>query len=57
VMALWPGEVATKTSSLDAHAVQELKSARWYGKANRLSLEEPVRWEIIDSVSAASRKP
>jgi SagB-type dehydrogenase family enzyme len=57
VMALWPGAAATKTSSLDAHAVQELKSGRWYGKANRLSLEEPVPWEAIDRVAAASRKP
>ena len=57
VMAIWPGEVATNTASLDVEAVQELKRQRWYGKANRLSPEEPVRWEIIDTVSAASRKP
>ena len=57
VMAVWPGRAATKTSSLDAAVVRELKGERWYGKANRLSPEEPVRWEIIDAVSAASRKP
>jgi hypothetical protein len=57
VMALWPGAAATKTSSVDAQAVQELKRGNWYGKANRLSLEEPVRWEAIDAVGAASRKP
>lgn len=57
VMAVWPGEAATKTSSLAAEAVQELKRQRWYGKANRLSRDDPVAWEAIDTVSAASRKP
>ena len=38
-------------------AVQELKRQRWYGKANRLSRDDPVRWEVIDGVAAASRKP
>ncbi|HEY5896784.1 MAG TPA: SagB/ThcOx family dehydrogenase [Burkholderiales bacterium] len=57
VMAFWPGEGEAQVPSLDAGAVQALKSARWYGKANRLSREEPVEWEAIDSVAAASRKP
>ena len=56
VMAVWPGEVATSTSSLEVEAVQELKRQRWYGKANRLSAEEPARWDAIDEVAAASRK-
>jgi SagB-type dehydrogenase family enzyme len=56
VMALWPGDVAIKTSSLDAEAVEELKRQRWYGKANRLSGDDPVPWEAIDRVAAASRK-
>ena len=56
VMALWPGEAAGP-SGLDAAAAREMKAQRWYGKANRLSPQEPVRWEIIDVVSAASRKP
>src|SRR5205085_2665711 len=30
---------------------------RWQGKANRLSVDDPVVWEIIDEVTAASRKP
>jgi hypothetical protein len=55
-MALWPGDVATATSSLDAEAVRELKDQRWYGKANRLSAADPVPWEAIDRVAAASRK-
>jgi len=57
VMALWPGESVAKTPNLDAQAVEEMQRQRWYGKANRLSLEEPVRWEAIDAVAAASRKP
>ena len=56
-MALWPGEAAARPSSLDGEAVKELKARRWYGKANRLSPEDPVRWEVIDTVSEASRKP
>ncbi len=57
VMAVWPGNVATGISTLDAEAVQELKSERWYGKANRLSRDDPVAWEAIERVAAASRKP
>ena len=56
LMALWPGNVATKTLNLDLEAVRELAGQRWYGKANRLSPDDPVPWEIIDTVSAASRK-
>jgi SagB-type dehydrogenase family enzyme len=57
VMALWPGQGATNTSGLEVEAVQALKSQRWYGRANRLSAEAPVRWDAIDDVAAASRKP
>jgi SagB-type dehydrogenase family enzyme len=57
VMAVGPGDVAPGTSSLDRDAVQELKGQRWYGRANRLSADDPVRWEAIDRVAAASRKP
>jgi SagB-type dehydrogenase family enzyme len=57
VMAVWPGQAAAKNSSLDAEAVQELKRQRWYGKANRLSGDDPVPYEAIDRVAAASRKP
>ena len=56
VMALWPGDVETKTASLEVEAVRELKNLRWYGKANRLSAADPVPWEAIDRVAAASRK-
>jgi len=57
VMAVWPGETGPEISSLDGEAVQELKCQRWYGKANRLSTDDPVPYEAIDGVAAASRKP
>ena len=56
VMAVWPSEAATGTSNLDVEAVQELKRQRWYGKANRLSLDDPMNYQAIDQVAAASRK-
>jgi SagB-type dehydrogenase family enzyme len=57
VMVVWPGEHATKIPSLDAQAVEEMQQQRWYGKANRLSPDDPVPWEAIDRVTEASRKP
>jgi SagB-type dehydrogenase family enzyme len=57
VMAVWPGDAETRTSRLDGEAVQELKRQRWYGKANRLSAGDPVPYDAIDQVAAASRKP
>ena len=56
LMALWPGNVAPTTLDLELDAVRELTRQRWYGKANRLSADDPVPWEVIDAVSAASRK-
>ena len=41
---------------LDQAPVAELANQQWYGKANRLSPDDPVRWEIIDMVAAASWK-
>jgi SagB-type dehydrogenase family enzyme len=55
-MALWPGEGANRTADLDAEAVRELTRQRWYGKANRLSADDPLPWEAIDRVAAASRR-
>jgi nitroreductase len=55
VMALWPGELATGSAGLELEAVRELKGQRWHGKANRLSAD-PLPWEAIDRVAAASRK-
>jgi nitroreductase len=57
LMAVWPGKAASNVSTLEIEAVKELKRQRWYGKANRLSRDDPVPWEIVDTVAAASRKP
>jgi len=57
VMAVWPGKVAQNNLNLELDAVRELARQRWYGKANRLSPEDPVPWEAIDRVAEASRKP
>ncbi|HWI35368.1 MAG TPA: SagB/ThcOx family dehydrogenase [Burkholderiales bacterium] len=55
-MAIWPGGAKSEKQSLDTQAAQELKRGRWYGRANRLSRDDPVPWEAIDRVSEASRK-
>jgi SagB-type dehydrogenase family enzyme len=55
LMAVGPGKLAEST--VDAEAVQELKAQRWYGSANRLSRDDPIKYEAIDRVAAASRKP
>ena len=52
LMAIGPGELATNTVE-----VEELRAQRWYGKANRLSVDDPIAYEAIDHVAAASRKP
>lgn len=52
LMAIGPGELATNTVE-----VEELRAQRWYGKANRLSVDDPIAYEAIDDVAAASRKP
>jgi len=57
LMALWPGSAARTPMGLDVAAVRELAEQRWYGKANRLSADDPVNWEVIDRVSASSRRP
>ncbi|MEW6248201.1 MAG: SagB/ThcOx family dehydrogenase [Nitrospirota bacterium] len=41
---------------LDAAVVNELAAGQWYGKANRLSHEHAVHWDIIDEVAEASWK-
>jgi SagB-type dehydrogenase family enzyme len=34
-----------------------MKQVAWYGKANRLSRDDPQHWDILDDVEAAARKP
>jgi SagB-type dehydrogenase family enzyme len=41
---------------LDSAKVKELAECSWYGKANRLSGEHGVHWDIIDEVTEASWK-
>jgi SagB-type dehydrogenase family enzyme len=55
LMAVGPGKLVKNT--VEVKAVQELKAQRWYGNANRLSRDDPVNYEAIDHVAAASRKP
>ncbi|MGQ0651357.1 MAG: SagB/ThcOx family dehydrogenase, partial [Betaproteobacteria bacterium] len=56
VMAVWPGAATAAAPGLDPGAVSALKALRWYGKANRLSRDDPLPWHAIDEVAAASRK-
>ena len=64
VMVVWPTDLAgdgqarcTLAQDLDPALVHQLTRARWQGAANRLSRDEPVRWEVIDEVAVATRKP
>jgi SagB-type dehydrogenase family enzyme len=41
---------------LDAGLVKDLANTTWYGKANRLSQDHGVHWDIIGEVAAASWK-
>jgi SagB-type dehydrogenase family enzyme len=41
---------------LDSTVVKDLAAGSWHGKANQLSREHDVHWDIIDEVADASRK-
>ncbi len=65
VMVVWPtddGSAGLEDAGrslplyLDRDVVHELTKQRWCGKANRLSADDPVPWQIIDGVATASRK-
>jgi SagB-type dehydrogenase family enzyme len=51
-----PESVGEVPLFLNDGIVKELAGAQWYGKANRLSRDQPVPWEIIDDAAAASWK-
>jgi len=65
---IWPGCVMHQMSAvnwseaaklplfLDSTIVKELADGTWYGKANRLSGEHGVHWDIIDEAAAAGWK-
>ena len=66
VLAVWPTDPAedgqarvqrTIPHHLDPGLVLQLTRERWHGTANRLSRDDPVRWEVIDEVAVATRKP
>ena len=42
---------------IDPDAARDLLPRIWHGKANRLSRDDPVRWEILPQVEVASWKP
>ena len=57
VAVVWPADdLSTMPLWLDPERVQALTRGRWHGRANRLSREVPVPWEIIDDVAEATRK-
>jgi SagB-type dehydrogenase family enzyme len=59
VLVVWPADGAQRMlpRQLDPALVRQLTRATWHGAANRLSRAEPVRWEVIDDVAVATRRP
>ncbi|RMH35804.1 MAG: SagB/ThcOx family dehydrogenase [Nitrospirae bacterium] len=57
---VWPDAQAEERPIplwLDRTVVENVRaSATWYGRANRLSRDVPVHWELIDEVSEATWK-
>ncbi len=55
---VWPADPAGRVPLfLEPETVRAVAAALWQGRANRLSPDHPVHWEIIDEVAAASWKP
>jgi SagB-type dehydrogenase family enzyme len=50
------GKTISLPLSLAPDAVRDLTRRIWHGKANRLSRDDPVQWEILDQVELASWK-
>jgi SagB-type dehydrogenase family enzyme len=56
---IWPSENVKREQIplfLDSTIVKDLVAGSWHGKANRLSQEHGVHWDIIDEVAEASWK-
>ena len=60
---IWPGGEPGRVSTapelplfLDQSLVKDLAAGTWYGKANELSREHGVHWEVIDEVAEESWK-
>lgn len=65
IAVIWPadrasgvatGKTITLPLSLARDAVRDLTRDVWHGKANRLSRDDPVLWEILNQVEVASWK-
>ncbi|MBM4125614.1 MAG: SagB/ThcOx family dehydrogenase, partial [Nitrospira sp.] len=64
LMVLWPARSVGEDSSgkgriplcLDPEVVREQAWQVWHGKANRLSRDRPVPWELIEEAARASWK-
>jgi len=50
------GQTTFVPLSIAPYALRELTRHRWHGKANRLSRDDPVSWEVINQVELASWK-
>jgi SagB-type dehydrogenase family enzyme len=50
------GQAVSVPLSISPHALRGLTRHTWHGKANRLSRDDPVSWEVIDQVELASWK-
>jgi len=62
VAVVWPhGNVKSDEAEiplfLDSEVVRNLAGGTWHGKANRLSHDHGVHWDIIDEVAESSWKP
>jgi nitroreductase len=54
---VWPaGDTADVPLWLDPASVRALSRGRWHGRANRLSPDTPIPWEVIDDVADATKK-
>jgi SagB-type dehydrogenase family enzyme len=65
IVAIWPADRADARStgtavhvpaSLPEDAVRDAAGLVWCGRANRLSRDAPVHWELLDQVARASWK-
>ncbi|GJL64741.1 MAG: hypothetical protein NPIRA04_33950 [Nitrospirales bacterium] len=62
IAVIWPKHQAEPEQprqlplSLNQKVIKSLAQGHWQGKANRLSRDNPIPWEIIDDVAEASWK-
>ncbi|RMH05591.1 MAG: SagB/ThcOx family dehydrogenase [Nitrospirae bacterium] len=56
VLTIQPESEVSIPLTVDSCHVQQCSEGSWHGTANRLSRDNPVPWEIIDEVTAASWK-